>query len=801
MTKLINKNLIASAVAMALSAPVFAQEQQSETENNTQGVDFERIMVTGSFKGTRTVMQSSVSVSTLTEEDIKVAAPRSTAEIFRSLPGVRSESSGGEGNANIAIRGLPVAAGGGKFLTLQEDGLPVMQFGDIAFGNADIFLRADATVSRVDVVRGGSASTAASNSPGGVINLISKTGEDNGGSVSATLGLDYDSMRTDFEYGGDISSDMRFHIGGFIRQGEGPRDPGYKGNKGGQIKANLTKEFDSGYVRFYFKRLDDKAVSYMPMPMYADGGSVPGYDAKADTLQSAYLLSTVRLNGENQISRGDIRNGMNPEVTSVGFETNIDLDNGWNVQNRFRFNDVSGNFNTPFPAEINTASAVAASIAGDDAVLTYANGPMAGQQISDSENVIRMHTFDVEIGDFGSMVNDLRLSTSFDNLDVTVGYYVANQAIDMSWLWNSYVTELKGDNAALLDVSAADGTAFSENGLYAYGVPFWGNCCQRNYDAEYDIAAPYIELSSQFGEVRVDASLRYDSGEARGVYSGAAQSSVDMNRDGVISVPEQSVSGLDLANSSLINYDWSYTSYSVGANYQLDQDTALFARISRGGRANADRLLFGKLRADGSVAEEDAIDLVDQFEAGVKWRQDNLSVFATAFFAETEEQNFEATSQTFFDRKYEALGVELESSYAADDWDVRASVTWTDAEIVQDALNPAVVGNTPRRQADVIYSLVGKYYFDDAQVGLSVIGTSDAYAQDNNDLKFDGYAQVNAFAVYNVSDQLSVALNINNLFDTVGITEAEEGSIPANGIIRGRTINGRTSSITATYRF
>ncbi len=801
MTKLINKNLIASAVAMALSAPVFAQEQQSETENNTQGVDFERIMVTGSFKGTRTVMQSSVSVSTLTEEDIKVAAPRSTAEIFRSLPGVRSESSGGEGNANIAIRGLPVAAGGGKFLTLQEDGLPVMQFGDIAFGNADIFLRADATVSRVDVVRGGSASTAASNSPGGVINLISKTGEDNGGSVSATLGLDYDSMRTDFEYGGDISSDMRFHIGGFIRQGEGPRDPGYKGNKGGQIKANLTKEFDSGYVRFYFKRLDDKAVSYMPMPMYADGGSVPGYDAKADTLQSAYLLSTVRLNGENQISRGDIRNGMNPEVTSVGFETNIDLDNGWNVQNRFRFNDVSGNFNTPFPAEINTASAVAASIAGDDAFLTYANGPMAGQQISGSENVIRMHTFDVEIGDFGSMVNDLRLSTSFDNLDVTVGYYVANQAIDMSWLWNSYVTELKGDNAALLDVSAADGTAFSENGLYAYGVPFWGNCCQRNYDAEYDIAAPYIELSSQFGEVRVDASLRYDSGEARGFYSGAAQSSVDMNRDGVISVPEQSVSGLDLANSSLINYDWSYTSYSVGANYQLDQDTALFARISRGGRANADRLLFGKLRADGSVAEEDAIDLVDQFEAGVKWRQDNLSVFATAFFAETEEQNFEATSQTFFDRKYEALGVELESSYAADDWDVRASVTWTDAEIVQDALNPAVVGNTPRRQADVIYSLVGKYYFDDAQVGLSVIGTSDAYAQDNNDLKFDGYAQVNAFAVYNVSDQLSVALNINNLFDTVGITEAEEGSIPANGIIRGRTINGRTSSITATYRF
>ncbi len=119
-----------------------------------------------------------------------------------------------------------------------------------------------------------------------------------------------------------------------------------------------------------------------------------------------------------------------------------------------------------------------------------------------------------------------------------------------------------------------------------------------------------------------------------------------MNRDGVISKPEESVSSIDNANASPVNYDWSYTSYSLGANYQVNDNLASFVRLSRGGRANADRLAFGKINADGSVASADAVDLVDQLELGVKFRQDSFSVFATAFAAETEEQNFEATRVT-----------------------------------------------------------------------------------------------------------------------------------------------------------
>ena len=579
-----------------------------------------------------------------------------------------------------------------------------------------------------------------------------------------------------------------------------PRDPGYTANKGGQIKANLTKEFDRGYVRLYFKHLDDRTIGYLPMPVRPDGGSIPGFDALSDTTHSALFTQTLSLGRNGERRTGDIRDGMNPQVDSVGFEASFDLGNNWEIENRFRKSDVSGTFNSPFPAQVDSSTAIAESIAGEGATLVYANGGNAGQAFND-DIVMRVHTFDVEMDDFGSIVNDLKLTKTIEDTSITFGYYKALQNIEMSWLWNSYLLEVNGDNAALVDVVAADGTAFSENGLYAYGVPFWGNCCQRNYDAEYDISAPYIAVNSVIGKWVIDASVRHDSGDATGTYTGSVQAEVDVNRDGVISQPERSVSTIDNANPNLINYDWSYTSYSFGANYQVNDDMAVFGRFSHGGRANADRLLFGRVRADGSVAEQDAVDEVDQFEFGVKYRQDNLSVFATAFYAETEEQNFEATSQRFFDRKYEAQGIELESSYYLGDFDLRGSLTWTDAEIAEDALTPEVVGNSPRRQADFVYSLIGRYNFEQGSAGISLIGSTDAYAQDNNDLEFDGYTQVNLFASYALSENLTASININNAFDTTGITEAEEGSIPANNIIRARTLTGRTTSLTLKYDF
>ena len=806
----------AVACAIGLScAPGFAaaQSQEPAADKPTDGNDLDAIVVTATAGG-KSKLRSSVSTSDVTADTVERAAPRSTAEIFRNLPGVRSESTGGEGNANIAVRGLPVAAGGAKFLQLQEDGLPVMEFGDIAFGNADIFLRYDGSVDRIQAVRGGSASTFASNSPGGVINFISNTGEVQGGSVGLTTGLDYASNRVDFRYGMPFGNGWRFHVGGFWRAGDGVRDAGYTAEKGGQLKANLTRDFDSGYIRFHLKRLDDHAIGYLPVPTRATGrngnphlGAINDFDPARDTLQSRYFRTDIGLDGDNNRRRTDITDGMHPDSTAFGVEAQYRFGNGWRIDEKFRYADNSGRFVGQFPAEVGTASALAASVGGAGSTLRYANGPNAGQAYTGT--TVRTHLFNTEINDFGNVVNDLKLTRSLDagagKLDLSGGYYRSRQKIDMDWVWNSYLQTLDGNGrSALLDVYDATSANLSDNGLYAYGVPAWGNCCTRRYAATYTIGAPYLSLSYALGKLDIDASVRRDTGKARGHYAGSVQvANVDVDGDGVISGPERNVSEVNNAAASPIDYDWGYTSYSIGANYLFQDDLAGFARISRGGRANAARLRFGVVRPDGSVRAQDAVDMVDQVEAGLKWRRGGLSLFGTAFYAKTEEQNFELTSQRFFDRVYKAHGLELEASLRVNEFFLNGGLTWTDAEISKDEITPANEGHTPRRQADLVYQLTGGYQAANWTLGANLIGTTDAYTQDNNQLKMPGYTQVNLFADYRFAENWVVGLNVNNLFDTFGITEAEEGAIDdgTENIIRARSIPGRTISASVRYEF
>lgn len=805
---------LSCALCAAIAPGLAAAQSADDAAGDTTTSDLDEIVITATAGG-KSKLRTSVSTSSLTPEAIERSAPRSTTEIFRNIPGVRSESTGGEGNANIAVRGLPVAAGGAKFLQLQEDGLPVMEFGDIAFGNADIFLRNDWSVDNIETVRGGSASTFASNSPGGVINFISNTGEVQGGAVGFTTGLDYASQRVDFRYGTPFGDGWRFHVAGFWRSGDGVRDAGYTAERGGQLKANLTREFENGYIRAYFKRLDDRAIGYLPVPTRASGGngdpdlgSYRGFDPARDTLQSRYFRSDIGLDGDNRRRRTDITDGMHPDSTVFGFATQYRFGDDWRLDAKLRHADTSGRFVGQFPAEVGSAATIAPTIGGVGATLRYANGPNAGQAYTGT--VVRTHLFNTEINDFGNDAADLKLTRSFalsgdGKLELSAGWYHARQNIDMDWVWNSYLQELRGGGrSALLDVYDATSANLSDQGLYAYGVPFWGNCCTRSYDTRYVIDAPYLSLAFSLGRLDIDASVRRDRGDARGDYAGSVQvANVDVDGDGVISAPERNVSQVDNAAASPVDYDWGYTSYSLGANYLFTDDLAGFARISRGGRANADRLLFGVVQPDGSVRAQDAVDLVDQVEAGLKWRRDGFSLFATAFFAKTEEQNFELTSQRFFDRVYKAHGVELEASWRHDGFFLNGGLTWTDAEISKDEISPANEGHTPRRQADLVYQLTGGYEAANWTLGANLIGTTDAYAQDNNQLTMPGYTQVNLFADRSFAEHWMVSLNVNNLFDTFGITEAEEGAIVANteNVIRARSIPGRTISLGIRYEF
>ncbi len=170
--KIATPTQVAAAAALAIFQLSVANAQSS---NDTLKLD--EVVVTGTATGASKMKQSS-SISTVASEQILQGQPTNASDILRSIPGIRAESSGGGGNANVTVRGLPISAGGSRYVQFQEDGLPVMLFGDVAFSTPDMFLRADNSVESLEVVRGGSASTLATNAPGGIINFISKTGDE-----------------------------------------------------------------------------------------------------------------------------------------------------------------------------------------------------------------------------------------------------------------------------------------------------------------------------------------------------------------------------------------------------------------------------------------------------------------------------------------------------------------------------------------------------------------------------------------------------------------------------------------------
>ncbi|MEO0310969.1 MAG: hypothetical protein RIQ89_626, partial [Bacteroidota bacterium] len=481
-------------------------------------LQLDEVVITG-LLNPKSALQSSVSISTIDPVAIANAAPRSTAEILRSITGVRSEASGGDGNTNITVRGVPIATGGSKFLQLHEDGLPVLQFGDIAFATADIFLRADNTISRIEAIRGGNASTLASNSPAGIINFISKHGEVEGGSLASTIGLDFNSLRTDFEYGSPIGNNVSFHLGGFFRQGDGPRKAGFISNQGGQLKANLTKTFGKGYARVYLKYLNDRTAAYMPMPMQVEGtnsnptwSSVAGYDALHGTLQSPYLQTNIGTGPDGQLRRSNVADGMHPVSTAIGSEFAFDLGSDWSVMNRSRWAMNSGRFVAPFPAQVGDAASIAGGITGGNPyTLSYTTGEAFPSNANGNNLLMRMHLFDTELNNFDNFTNDFSITKSFEKVKLTAGYYKAYQNISMSWVWNSYLTDVTDDGIRLLNL-ADTANNYTDNGVLAYGVPAWGNCCHRNYDTKYDIGAPYGAVEVNLTNLNIDASFRYDQG-------------------------------------------------------------------------------------------------------------------------------------------------------------------------------------------------------------------------------------------------------------------------------------------------
>jgi outer membrane receptor protein involved in Fe transport len=761
------RTTLALAIAAALAVPALAQNTTDAQANaeDKKALDLERVVVTATAtQGSK--MKQSLSVSTMDSEQIQATQATSAAELLRSIPGVRSESSGGEGNANITVRGVPISAGGSRYVQLQENGLPVILFGDVAFITSDMLFRVDSSLDQLQVVRGGSASTVSTNSPGGVVNFITKTGVDKGGTIGLGLGLDFNQQRIDFDYGLGLSQGgSSWHFGGFVRTGESARSADVRQEKGGQLQASFSQNFRGGSFRVYAKYLDDKTPTFLPVPVRTINGQiteVPGVDPRTYTPYGNNWGPDSVLNKDNSRSNVNVNDGLRVRNGSIGGELMLDLGNGFKLENRARFSNISGRFTGVFPW-------------GDLTPGTYViqSGPDKGKTWTGLATNATI--FNTALDDLGSITNDLKVTKSFSladksRVDLTGGLFYNQQKIELTWNFNQYVMQVVNKNPALL------GTSKFPTGVIGLGAPEWGFCCQRAIDAKYTTVSPYAAVAYEAGPLNLDASVRFDRHSASGSRNRAVN-------NGTTYVA---------ANAAAIDYDKNNTSFSLGANFRLNRDLAVFGRYSQGAAFKADRLWGDDYtsRISGDVA----IDKLKQAEVGVKVRSGSLSAFVTLFNARTDESNYEATTQLSTTRSYRANGVELETVYLMGDFRLAGGLTITDSKITA-ANDPSVVGNEPRRQAKVVYQLTPSYSFGKLNVGASLIGTGKSWGDDGNTITQKGFAVINAFANYEVFKNFTLGIGVNNLTNKIGYTEVEGDGHAA------RSINGRTVKATLRYTF
>jgi len=730
---------VAVAAALAIASIGAAHAQA-----NTDALKLDEVVVTGSATG-GSKMKQSLSISTLDSDQMTNSVASSSADLLRSIPGVRAESSGGEGNANVTVRGVPISAGGSRYVQFQEDGLPVLQIGDFNFVTPDMFLRSSLGTDGLEVVRGGSASTMATNAPGGIINFISKTGDVEGGTISATTNVGGASQRrVDFGYGKPLSDTSSVYVSGFVRGGEGPREThGVNMESGGQFKASFSKDLGSGNnIKLHAKFLDDKTPTLMTSPVNTVNGQIvtlPGVDPRTFS-PYASKLPTIPQYGMYG-GPASMNEGLRSKSTAIGSEINLNLGDGWTLNDKFRISNNSGGFNGIMPANYNNQAVPAAGATSYTALFLGA-----------------------KFNNVGLAVNDLKLSKKHTladgaKLTTTAGVFASSQKLDIDW-------EIGGFTAPLAPTSSS-----------SYGA--YTSWYKRYINQTYTTVSPYAALNWEKDAWVLDGSVRMDNQSVTGTY----------NANG------------DNLGARGVDYKSKFNAYSFGANYNLNKNTAVFARVSDGASFNSDRVLFQEsTNACGLrcfVGKTVPVNEVKQYEAGLKSKQGNLSTFVTFFIAKTNESNYDLTTGTTSFNQYDAKGVELEAGYRMGAFRLNGGVTLTDAEVTK-SNNAAYVGKTPNRQAKVIYQLSPTYKMDSTTFGATIVGTSsskDAQTVSGLEATLPAYTYANVFVAHDLNKATTVSLSVNNLTNTLGYTEVNNERSAA------RSITGRTVKVGLKYNF
>ena len=778
-------------------------------------LQLQQVVITGT-ETPRMNLQSSVAVTTMSLKEIDRAAPRSTTEMLRYVPGfTRVESSGGEVNENISMRGVL----GVEYVMFMEDGMPVFPTMHTFFMNADNLFRPDLNIERMEVVRGGSSSLYGSNTPGAIINFIDKTGGDAfAGSMRVTAGTK-GLARYDINANGPLGEDWRFNVGGFYRYDHGVRDPGFPGIRGGQAKASITRLLDNGYIRFTGKVIDDRNQFILDLPFTnpSDPTFVSGFsDYGSFNTNEALDLRVRTPTGDLTLP---LANGL---ATTAGWFTAdaaFDLASGWHLQNTGQVMSNNQEWNALVPSNAMTVADFLngpkgqgglGMPAGSTIQLTFTNHlDAAGKNPMpfDTPNGLVAPGQLIHVSKPISAVQDqLQLRRTFGKNTLSIGGYFANYSQDNHWFFTQVLTDVR-DNPRFLDavVTTPGGTPtpITKNGF-------------QNFMSGYTNGSGQTSIISGVvgGEIQATDKLRADLG-VRVEYDDYVQSSENTGTFDLDGNPATTFDNETFGNGSFRHFSRSMTDWaaSIGLNYTLNPTLSLYGSIARGYKMPAlDEFL--------TAQAEQQVDLfgsreVRSGEGGVKGVVGPLSFTVGGFYTLLKNivsQGLVVDSVTggstwivTTSPENKSYGTEIELAAAATpDLQLFGSGTFLKAELGAGA--GADIGSRINGVPASIGNLSAVYTVPNTS-GLQVRGDWHWVGNRPVDVKagvsLPSYNYFNFGAGYTLHQGTTINFDILNAFQSKGLEEGNPRltSVGASSIFLARPLLPRRFTLALTYAF
>ncbi len=823
-------NTIRSALliaAVAIPPSLQAQEDAIASPEGDDTSSLETIVVSGSAsaEGVKK-LEASYNIVTASEEEIRRANPKSTADLLKISPGMWPEATGGQTGANIEIAGFP-GGGDAPYFTTLLMGSPLYGMPTLSFFETTSIFRLDDTVRSAEILQGGPSVVFAGGQMGATANFLLKTGSD---TPSGSLGLTYGDenlWRLDGFAGFPLGENWFGSVGGFWRTSDGVRDPEFPADEGGQLTATLKHESDNGQLTLYARYLDDKNQFITPIPVIQRGtdnfSAYPGFDPLTSTYNSE-AIRRVRLDGyPGGGTTADLAEGRGAQMLFVGANFDHELGGGWSISDKFLANggdvDTNALFSGSNPATLfdalytNPTDLGGLALPPGSATATF----VGGGAVAPEQSVIHQGWWFIH-KKLESINNDFRLSKElFDGNTLTLGVYLAYYEMDDEWALGNQMFMTNEPNARPITVSyvnamgetvqRTDEQGFLDNGDF--------NITQRGHAFNRAI---YLSDSWRIGQWLLDASVRFENQDA----TNRVCNRTNQDLDGNPLTQYNNVVGVCNGTFAVTDYDEDFTSWTVGANYSFTDSMSAYVRVNRGGHfLDFDNGIRGS--TTGNTPPE---QVIRNFETGFKFQNDLLYADISAYFRDFTGLLYQPTDDAGvavgarIPYGSESKGVNFIGAITpGDNFRFQVVANWLDGEYTDyDACLPfsnvvtgdgcaPIEGKQLQRQPKLRYMLTPSYRFPlswgDLEAFVTYTHVGD-HTQDQSALQQLGSYFTWDFGVTaNVGDNWQLALRGTNLSDELGLTESNSRifgvAADAGGVLLARPIEGSEINLQAKY--